>query len=121
MLPGEGIGDNGTWPAEQSVLVLGIELEHAVQLGRRFGQRAIVYGRVGGRAALACTRRGKTRGVDTVTALREISYSFAELSYSSAPSFTRWYTLTANISASYSTEAFAAPVHAPDFKSGVRL
>jgi hypothetical protein len=25
------------------------------------------------------------------------------------------------ISGSYSTEAFAAPVHAPDFKSGVRL
>ena len=32
-----------------------------------------------------------------------------------------WYTLRADISASYSPEAFAAPVHAPDFKSGVRL
>ena len=59
--------------------------------------------------------------VDSVNAFHELSYSFAELSYSSAPSFTRCYTLTANISGSYTTEAFAAPVHAPDFKSGVRL
>jgi hypothetical protein len=29
----------------------------------------------------------------------------------------RWYTLTTDISGSYDTEAFAAPVHAPDFKS----
>jgi hypothetical protein len=51
-LPGEGIGDDGIWPPEPSVLVLGIELEKAIQLGRRFGQRAIVYGQLGGVAAL---------------------------------------------------------------------
>lgn len=44
MFPGEGIGDDGVWPPEPSILVLGIEREAAVQLGRRFGQRAIVCG-----------------------------------------------------------------------------
>jgi hypothetical protein len=69
---------------------------------------------------LSRPRRGPC-GVDTVTGLSEIGYSFAEIGYSPAPPGSRWYTLTANISASYTTEAFAAPVHAPDFKSGVRL
>jgi hypothetical protein len=53
MFAGEGIGDDRTWPPERSVLVLGIEREAAVQLGRRFGQRAIVCGQVGGLATLA--------------------------------------------------------------------
>ena len=44
---GEGVGDDGVWPAEASVLVLGIGQEEAVELGRRFGQRAIVFGRIG--------------------------------------------------------------------------
>jgi len=50
--PGEGIGDDGVWPPEQSMLVLGIEYVAAIQLGRRFGQRAIVFGTVGGAPAL---------------------------------------------------------------------
>jgi hypothetical protein len=53
MFQGEGIGDDGTWPPERSVLVLGIEREVAVQLGRAFGQRAIVCGELGGLATLA--------------------------------------------------------------------
>jgi hypothetical protein len=58
---------------------------------------------------------------DTVTGEPEISDSFAEISDSSAADPGQWYTLTVDISGSYDTEAFAAPVHAPDFKSGVRL
>jgi hypothetical protein len=49
---GEGIGDDGAWPPERSVLVLGIERAAAVELGRRFGQRAIVCGELGGSAEL---------------------------------------------------------------------
>lgn len=52
MFSGEGIGDDGTWPAERSVLVLGIERAIAIELGRRFGQRAILCGRLGGPATL---------------------------------------------------------------------
>jgi len=52
MFLGEGIGDDEAWPPERSILVLGIEREAAVQLGRRFGQRAIVCGEPGGLAAL---------------------------------------------------------------------
>jgi hypothetical protein len=52
MFPGEGIGDDGIWPPERSILVFGIEREAAVRLGQRFGQRAIVCGEIGGLAAL---------------------------------------------------------------------
>jgi hypothetical protein len=49
---GEGVGDDGRWPPERSLLVLGIGRSDAVQLGRRFGQIAIVYGELGGQAEL---------------------------------------------------------------------
>ena len=52
MLSGEGIGDDGAWPAERSLLVLGIDRTTAVQIGHRFGQRAIVWGELGGSAGL---------------------------------------------------------------------
>jgi len=52
MFRGEGIADEGVWPPEKSVLVLGIAREAAVELGGRFGQRAIVFGHVGGPASL---------------------------------------------------------------------
>jgi hypothetical protein len=45
---GEGVGDDGDWPAEPSLLVLGITRGHAVELGKQFRQRAIVYGEAGG-------------------------------------------------------------------------
>ena len=54
---GEGIGDGGDWPPEASVLVLGIGREEAVELAERFGQRAIVFGKVGEPAELVdCLR-----------------------------------------------------------------
>lgn len=51
-LPGEGIGDDARWPAERSVLVIGIAEDAAVRLARRFGQRAIVTLRAGEPARL---------------------------------------------------------------------
>jgi len=43
--PGFGQDPAGDWPAEASLLVLGIEEAAAAALGRHFGQRAIVAGR----------------------------------------------------------------------------
>ncbi len=42
-LAGEGRDSEGRWPAEPSVLVIGIYREHAAALGRLFGQNAIVF------------------------------------------------------------------------------
>lgn len=41
-LPGRGIGADGGWPSEESLLILGIARPAALALGRRFGQLAIV-------------------------------------------------------------------------------
>ena len=49
---GEGIGDDGQWPPERSLLILGIVRDDAIRLGREFGQRAVVYGEQGGHAVL---------------------------------------------------------------------
>lgn len=43
---GEGVGSDGIWPAEPSLLVLGIPFEAACGLGRKYGQNAIVTVRV---------------------------------------------------------------------------
>jgi hypothetical protein len=54
-LDGEGIGEDATWPAEPSILILGIQADDARALGRQFGQLAIVVGRTGQPARLvAC-------------------------------------------------------------------
>jgi hypothetical protein len=54
-LEGEGIGAGADWPAEASILILGIEPDDARALGRQFGQLAIVVGRAGQPARLvAC-------------------------------------------------------------------
>jgi hypothetical protein len=50
--PGEGIGDDGRWPPEASLLVLGIGRNDAVRLGQEFGQLAVVYGDLGQEAEL---------------------------------------------------------------------
>lgn len=42
-LPGLGILPDGTWPGEDSFLVLGLARDAAGTLGRRFGQNAIVW------------------------------------------------------------------------------
>ena len=49
---GEGRADVGDWPAEPSVLVLGIGEEAALELGKRLGQAAIVLGSRGQPARL---------------------------------------------------------------------
>ena len=41
---GQGIGDDGAWPAELSVLVLGISPSEALARGRAWGQFAVVLG-----------------------------------------------------------------------------
>ncbi|MCE9632384.1 MAG: DUF3293 domain-containing protein [Planctomycetia bacterium] len=52
-LPGEGRGDGGDWPAEPSLLVLGIEELDAIELIRMFDQHAIVVGSRGSPPRLA--------------------------------------------------------------------
>jgi hypothetical protein len=51
--PGQGVGDCGTWPPEESFLIVGINEETAIALGRQFGQAAVVVGEAGGPARLA--------------------------------------------------------------------
>ena len=52
---GRATADAGDWPAEESLLVLGLDLNEARDLGRRFGQLAVVAGVQGGPARLvAC-------------------------------------------------------------------
>ena len=43
---GESVLDAATWPPEPSLLILGIPPDDARALGRQFGQRAIVLGRL---------------------------------------------------------------------------
>ncbi|MFN6962361.1 MAG: DUF3293 domain-containing protein [Pyrinomonadaceae bacterium] len=47
LYPGYGSSTTGEWPPEPSVLILAIERDTAIALGRRYGQLAIVFGRVG--------------------------------------------------------------------------
>jgi glycosyltransferase involved in cell wall biosynthesis len=51
-LSGQGVGRSTDWPAESSFLVAGISREDGITLGRRFGQTAIVGGRLGSPAEL---------------------------------------------------------------------
>ena len=41
--PGEGQGEDPSWPAEASFLALGIDREAASDVGRKYGQNAIVW------------------------------------------------------------------------------
>lgn len=50
---GSGVGRDGQWPAEPSLLILGIHAEDAIELAMQFGQNAIVVGAAGERARLA--------------------------------------------------------------------
>jgi len=52
VLPGTGRGEDPEWAPEASFFVLGIDREHASQLGRRWGQNAVVFGERGGVAEL---------------------------------------------------------------------
>lgn len=51
-LRGASLGAGGDWPAEPSVLVLGLPRAEALALARRYGQEALVAGRRGGLAEL---------------------------------------------------------------------
>lgn len=48
VVPGEGVGDDGAWPPEQSFLVIGVDHDGAAAFGRWYRQRAVVVGCVGG-------------------------------------------------------------------------
>ena len=52
VFPGEGVGDDGEWPAEASLLILGIARDEATALGHAHAQRAVVWGDVGEPALL---------------------------------------------------------------------
>jgi hypothetical protein len=43
ILDGEGCDITDTWPGERSFLVLGLDLETSMLLGRDFGQNALVW------------------------------------------------------------------------------
>lgn len=45
--PGAGVPEETGWRPEESFLVAGIPLEEALELGRRFGQYAILWGMPG--------------------------------------------------------------------------
>jgi len=49
---GEGIADDGVWPAERSLLLLGVSRSQVIELGREFGQLAVVFGEIGSPAEL---------------------------------------------------------------------
>lgn len=53
LYPGEGVPDNDDWEPEKSVLVVGISRQLAVRFGVKYGQNAIVCGRVGEAPVLA--------------------------------------------------------------------
>jgi hypothetical protein len=59
--PGEGIGDDGCWLPEPSLLILGITRDGAKQLGSAFGQLAVVYGEKGHEAELLVCREDHGR------------------------------------------------------------
>jgi hypothetical protein len=52
VLRGASLGDGGGWPAEPSLLVLGLPRAEALALARRYGQEALVTGRCGTPAEL---------------------------------------------------------------------
>lgn len=54
--PGAGVGRDGTWPPEPSFLVVGISEAEALDVARRFGQNAIVAGRIEEPARLVWVR-----------------------------------------------------------------
>jgi Protein of unknown function (DUF3293) len=57
VFPGEGVGDDGEWPAEASLLILGMPRAEATALGHAHAQRAVVWGGVGESALLLiCSR-----------------------------------------------------------------
>lgn len=53
---GQGIPDNGDWHAEESILIPGMQLDHALRIARKWEQFAFLYGEIDGKARLIwCT------------------------------------------------------------------
>jgi Protein of unknown function (DUF3293) len=55
---GEASGTIGDWPAEQSVLILGVSARDALDLAEQYGQAALVFGAAGASAVLLWTIAG---------------------------------------------------------------
>ena len=55
---GEGVADDGRWPPEPSLLILGIGRNDAVRLAQQYGQLALVYGELGREAELVLCADG---------------------------------------------------------------
>lgn len=49
---GSGIPENSDWEPEESIFIIGITKEYALELGRKFKQNAIVFGSINGTAEL---------------------------------------------------------------------
>jgi hypothetical protein len=45
-LPGRGVGESTDWPPEESILVIGVDQDGALKIGRTFGQLAIVFKKI---------------------------------------------------------------------------
>lgn len=56
VVPGEGVGRDGTWPPEPGLLVLGISRDQAKQLSRTYRQNAFVWLTLGKGPELVMTR-----------------------------------------------------------------
>jgi hypothetical protein len=44
---GWGVGEEGNWPPEESILIVGIDRKSAVEIASRHGQLAVVFARYG--------------------------------------------------------------------------
>ncbi|WP_157501322.1 DUF3293 domain-containing protein [Lewinella sp. 4G2] len=51
-VPAAAVDVTGTWPEEVGLMLLGVDLGTALQLGREFQQNAILYGKTGNAAAV---------------------------------------------------------------------
>ena len=49
---GLGVGDNGQWPPEESILVIGINRLEALEIAKEWEQNAIVFGEIDEKASL---------------------------------------------------------------------
>ncbi len=52
LFEGEGVGENKTWKPEKSFLIVGIGKKDAKEIGKKFGQNAIVFGMIAAPAEL---------------------------------------------------------------------
>jgi hypothetical protein len=53
-LTARGVGEDGKWPAEESLFVIGTSRHQATALGKKYGQLAIVWVETGKPAQVVC-------------------------------------------------------------------